>query len=853
VNTKQFFRLYIPGVRDLYTWHFEQKMLPIERIEFEKPNSPCVPLNEGALKGELKKNTIDTLQPGDLVQVKFRNQTKIALIVDEVPKPLKFETQPILSCREADFFPIKNFSLAKTIANENFCSMAKVISGMIPKEFFLPKTEVKRFISYEIDVEEIEKICKQHKITGTKQKQAIQIILENNGTITENHLRDQIPLTTLKSLLQKNIIIKKTGGIIPGLELYDKQRNATEDSLQPKFHSLTDEQQMALDQIFSSDKPTLLWGITGSGKTEVYKQVIQKIVFARPLEQEKKQALFLLPEIALTPQLIEGFNHSFGAENIAIWHSKLSVQQKIQEWRRITSGGAKILIGTRSAVLLPIPNPAVIIMDEEHEWTYKNEFNPRFWTHDVVEKIRNALPLEQGKLPQAEGIDSEKIKSNKNTLASRTSAAVIPKIIRGSATPRLESFYRVEKNDWQLAKLTARVQDTPMPNFSVIDLRQEIKKNNPSPISERLNQKITDALHRKKQVVLFLNKRGYSASTMCHFCSYTFECPDCDSKMKAHKKINQRSKTSAQPQNLFAGSSKDPLKINMHKLVCHVCGHLEWFPENCPKCKKNNFEFRGWGTQQVEQELKKLFPESRIVRADADTVTKKSDWNRIHHLFKNKHADILLGTQMISKGLDFEDVELVGIILADVGLNLPDFRAEERVFQLITQVAGRAGRRKKQGHIVLQTFQPEAPVFDYILRYDTEGFVKWQSAERKKHNFPPHYQLVKLTISHEDKTKAFTMAREIEKELVKNIHNSLHLEQGELPQAEGIDSKKRRVAGTSLPITINSAPAFFPRTHGKYHFHIYIKTTDKIALKNLLEPLKDTKFLKIDVNPSSIL
>jgi primosomal protein N' (replication factor Y) len=248
-----------------------------------------------------------------------------------------------------------------------------------------------------------------------------------------------------------------------------------------------------------------------------------------------------------------------------------------------------------------------------------------------------------------------------------------------------------------------------------------------------------------------------------------------------------------------------------------------------------------------------LFPESRIVRADADTVTKKSDWNRIHHLFKNKHADILLGTQMISKGLDFEDVELVGIILADVGLNLPDFRAEERVFQLITQVAGRAGRRKKQGHTVLQTFQPEAPVFDYILRYDTEGFVKWQSAERKKHNFPPHYQLVKLTISHEDKTKAFTMAREIEKELVKNIHNSLHLEQGELPQAEGIDSKKRRVAGTSLPITINSAPAFFPRTHGKYHFHIYIKTTDKIALKTLLEPLKDTKFLKIDVNPSSIL
>lgn len=787
--TKRFFQVYIPGVRDLYTWHF----------------------SEAPSNSEDNEASATTLI-GALIKTTFRNRPSLGLVIYEVSKP-EFPTQPILSVVKEQFCPSHVFDLAAQIADENFCSITKILARVIPKEFFLPKTEVKRQVSYdisntccvEIKAAGLDSFFKLHKITGTKQRQAIQTIFDQTGPIDEKILRKDISLTVTKALLDKKFITKQTGKIIPGLALYNNtsQRRANSTSLQPQFYPLTSEQQVALDQILAADKPTLLWGVTGSGKTEVYKQVIQKILFSSTSHQ--KQALFLLPEIALTPQLIEGFEHSFGAENIAIWHSKLSTQQKIQEWTRITSGKSKILIGTRSAVLLPINNPAVIIMDEEHEWTYKNEFAPRFWTHDVVEKI------------------CQNRRANSPSLQ--------PKLILGSATPRLESFHRVKNNDWQMSRLTKRVKDTPLPNFSVIDLRQEIKKNNPSPISERLNLKITDALKRKKQVVLFLNKRGYSASTMCQFCSHTFECPDCDSKMKAHKKINRRRGNNTREQNLFSTPpSETDEPVIMHKLVCHVCGHLEWFPDECPKCNKKNFAFKGWGTQQVEEELKKLFPTSRIVRADADTVTKKSDWSRIHQLFKNKKADILLGTQMITKGLDFEDVELVGVILADVGLNLPDFRAEERVFQLITQVAGRAGRREKQGHIVLQTFQPEAKVFDYILRYDTQGFIDWQSQERQKHNFPPYCQLAKLTISHEDKTVAFKTAKEIEAQLTRNNKSS-----------------------NQLDFELLLAPAFFPRTHGKYHFHIYIKTADKDRLKAILTPFKDDKRVKIDSKPSSIL
>jgi len=538
------------------------------------------------------------------------------------------------------------------------------------------------------------------------------------------------------------------------------------ESSQKPAIKLNTAQQKAVQNIISDDRPTLLFGVTGSGKTEVYQEAIQHYLDLN----EQNQALFLIPEINLNQQLIRRFQARFGNQ-IAVWNSKLSMGEKVQSLALILSGKARIIMGTRSAVLLPIPKPSIIILDEEHDHSYKNEFLPRFWTHDIVQGINKIFP---------------------------------GKLIFGSATPKVESWQKAQEKIWQKVELPERIFQTIPPEMNLIDMLQEHKKENFSPFSERLSAAIEDSLENKRQVILFLNKRGMAGNTQCSSCGHGFECPMCDSFMKMHEK-------------------------NFHrKFICHICGHLENFPEKCPKCTKQNFLLRSWGTQKVEQLLQEKFPQARIIRADADTVRGKNDFSEILHKFENHQADILLGTQMIAKGLDFDKVDVVGILNGDVGLVIPDFRSEERVFQILHQVSGRAGRRKIRGKIYLQTYRAFDPIFTFVYKHQVQEFLE-QELKNRADYWSPWRTTAKIIFSSPQKHLSFFAGQGYFRTLKKILENK----------------KDWR---------INFAPAFVPRTHGQYHFNVFIHGTNKQELINFLhQNPPPPELTRIDINPLSVL
>ncbi len=487
---------------------------------------------------------------GARVAVYFRGRRKIGIVVGKHMQKPEFKTQSIQAIVDANFLPENYILLAKKVAQDNFCSLEKVLSLMLPRKYFLEKSPEKRFYSYELRVGEYD----LEKIRGTKQKLAIEMLQQNGGVLSAEKLRQKIPLTTLNSLLEKRILQEIDGGIL---------ENKMADIIEKKNHALTADQQNALIKIRESEKPVLLFGVTGSGKTEIYKNLVSETA---------GQAMILVPEIALTPQLISEFEQVCGGEVVA-WHSKMSEGEKVQNFARLISGEAKVLIGTRSAVFVPMPDLELIILDEEHEWTYKNEFTPRFLCHDLVmflSELNNA------------------------------------KLLFGSATPRLESFVNCEQNLWTRVDLPNRVFETKMPKIEMVDLKNEAKKGNYEPISERLLKKLKNVLAQKKQAILFLNKRGFAGATFCKSCGYQFQCPNCEVNMKAHGNSNR-------------------------KFLCHFCGHMENFPndDKCPECDEQKFEFRGWGTQSVANDLAKKLPSARVVRADADTITKKKDFENL--------------------------------------------------------------------------------------------------------------------------------------------------------------------------------------------------------------------------------
>ncbi|WP_137626601.1 primosomal protein N' [Lactiplantibacillus pingfangensis] len=456
---------------------------------------------------------------------------------------------------------------------------------------------------------------------------------------------------------------------------------------------LNPEQQVAVDQIVAAvDEPAtttfLLEGVTGSGKTEVYLQSI-----AAALAQGKT-ALMLVPEISLTPQMVQRVKGRFG-KAVAVLHSGLSSGEKYDEWRRIRRHEAQVVVGARSAVFAPLDNLGLIIMDEEHESSYKQDDAPRYHARQVT--------------------------------LWRSQYHHCP-VVLGSATPSLETRARAEKGVYQRLVLADRVNHRPLPAVSIIDMKQEMQQHAESNFSRALLVAIQDRLDRHEQSVLMLNRRGYSSFVLCRDCGFVLKCPNCDISLTLH--------------------------MDTHTMKCHYCGHEEAIPRVCPNCHSRQIRYYGTGTEKVEEELQDLMPDARIIRMDNDTTRKKGAHAKLLTKFGSGEADILIGTQMIAKGLDFPNVTLVGVLNADTALGLPDFRASERTFQLLTQVSGRAGRAEKTGHVYIQTFNPDHYAIRFAKHHDYEGFFKYEMQMRHQGGYPPYYFTVQITASDLDEAVA---------------------------------------------------------------------------------------------------
>jgi primosomal protein N' (replication factor Y) (superfamily II helicase) len=453
---------------------------------------------------------------------------------------------------------------------------------------------------------------------------------------------------------------------------------------------LTPEQHQAYDAIAEplkrrEPRTVLLHGVTGSGKTEIYLQAITETL------NKGRQAIVLVPEISLTPQMVRRFKGRFG-DDVAVLHSGLSDGERYDEWRRIRSGEVRVAIGARSAVFAPFENIGLIIIDEEHESSYKQEEQPKYHARLVASKRVEAH------------------------------GAVL---VLGTATPSVESYYQARTGKMEWVTLNQRVHGRPFPRVDVVDMRNELRGGNRSIFSRSLKQALMECVDRGEQAVLFLNRRGYSTFVLCRDCGKTVECPHCDISLTYHR--------------------------TNRTLRCHYCGHAEPVPQTCPSCGSSHIRYFGTGTQRVEEELAKQLPGLRVIRMDVDTTNRKGAHERLLTAFGEGKADVLLGTQMIAKGLDFPKVTLVGVIAADTMLHLPDYRAAERTFQLLTQVSGRAGRHERPGRVVVQTYTPEHYSIQMAARYETEPFYIQECRLRKQHRYPPYCGLFTILLSHTDK------------------------------------------------------------------------------------------------------
>ncbi|MDR6997957.1 primosomal protein N' [Neobacillus niacini] len=518
---------------------------------------------------------------------------------------------------------------------------------------------------------------------AAKQKEVLKYFIENYREVELKQLLEDLHTTksTVNALLEKNLLFEWDE------EVY---RDPFEHRTFERTLSLplTEQQQTAIEPILKSidehhHDVFLLYGVTGSGKTEIYLQSIQDCL------EKGKEAIVLVPEIALTPQMVNRFKGRFG-NLVAVMHSGLSAGEKYDEWRKIQRREVGVVVGARSAIFAPFENLGIIIIDEEHETSYKQEDMPRYHARDVAIK--------------------------------RAKTYNCP-VVLGSATPSLESFARAQKKVYQLLSLPSRMNNQALPSVETIDMREELREGNRSMFSRSLFEKLKDRLEKKQQSVLFLNKRGYSSFVICRDCGYVINCPNCDISLTYHRANEQ--------------------------MKCHYCGYESYVPKQCPECSSEHIRYFGTGTQKVESELGKILPEARIIRMDVDTTGRKGAHEKLLQEFQDGKADILLGTQMIAKGLDFPNITLVGVLSADTMLHLPDFRSSEKTFQLLTQVSGRAGRHRLPGEVIIQTYTPEHYSVELAGTQDYDLFYKKEMMIRKVHHYPPFYYLTLITVSHE--------------------------------------------------------------------------------------------------------
>ena len=633
----------------------------------------------------------DQILIGSRVFVPFGNQKEPEEgFVVGIKETTRFQVKTICSVEGNRFLNQEDLELAKWMEKRYFCNLADCMKLLLPpgvttKEIENRVKEKKlKFVRLNKETEEIEEEIKNRILKSEKQIQLIRFLMENGETlITEVEELSGVSRAVMKTLekngyvtiFEKQVernpflhkVVQKTGN----LPLTEEQQNA--------FRQIAD----AMDDCFFSE--FLLEGVTGSGKTEVYLQLIQKCL------QEGKSSILLVPEISLTPQTVDRFLARFGDEKIAVLHSKLSIGERYDSWNKIKQGRAQIIIGARSAIFAPAQNLGLIIIDEEHDDSYKSEMTPRYQAKEVARYLtrRENIPL-----------------------------------VYGSATPALETRYRAQKEEICLLKLTKRANQASMPKVEIVDLRQELARGNHSMLSQRLFEEMQENLERKKQTILFLNRRGFSTFVMCRDCGYTAKCKNCDISLTYHRKEE--------------------------KLKCHYCGYETNLLQECPECKSKNIRYFGTGTQKLEEEIQKRFPGARTIRMDIDTVTKKNSHEEILNKFREEHFDILIGTQMVVKGHHFPDVTLVGVIAADSNLNMGDFRATEKTFQILTQVAGRAGREKEPGRVIIQTYNPDNFSIQCAKEQDYDVFYQTEMELRKQLKNPPFCDIIVIGIHSEN-------------------------------------------------------------------------------------------------------
>lgn len=605
-----------------------------------------------------------------------------------------------------------------------------------------------------------------------RQQEVLEVLRRAGG---EMWLNDLLRICCTSSSVVK-ALEQKGSVVIDQREVLRGDRGIAQTPDLPK--KLTDFQAEAFAFInnFSGFRQVLLHGVTGSGKTEVYLQAIA------PILASGKSALVLVPEIGLTPQLTDRFRARFG-EQICVYHSALSDGERYDTWRQMLTGTPQIVIGTRSAIFAPLPHLGLIILDEEHDTSFKQEQPAPCYHARTVAKWRAELencPL-----------------------------------ILGSATPALETFVETQINNYSLPKihylsLPERIYSRPMPPIEIVDMRQELRQGNRSIFSTSLQNALEELQERQQQGILFIHRRGHSTFVSCRSCGYVMECPNCDVSLSYH--------------NIGEGTAE--------MLRCHYCNHTERHPQNCPECSSPYFKNFGSGTQRVEQELTRLFPELRAIRFDSDTTRNKGDHRRLLTQFANGEADILLGTQMLTKGLDLAGVTLVGVVSADGLLNLSDYRASERAFQTLTQVAGRAGRGDDPGKVIMQTYTPEHRVIQAVRRHEYTSFVETELAERTALNYPPSGRLVLLRLSSLDAAEVAACAVQ----LASACHE--YIQQLSLPGCE----------------LLGPAPAAIMRVANRYRWQILLKlpldeSVDLSDLIGLRDRTPRSVSLTIDVDP----
>jgi len=607
---------------------------------------------------------------------------------------------------------IEHNELFKKLGHGN----SKELNSLIKKNIITIKekfysdisTKFKRVAKINFEPHRLDEIISNISKKAYKQIEILQLLAKANAMdVTDLAKKTKTSRSVISSLEKKNLI-----------KIYEEKDYRTpidaDKIKRDKPNELNDEQKAAYDNIIQlvkkkSYETFLLHGVTGSGKTEVYMHLVDYVI------KNNQQVIILVPEISLTPQIVEKFIRRFG-DNVAVLHSKLSLGERYDQWKKIKNNEISIVIGARSAVFAPCDNLGLIIIDEEHESSYKSEMNPKYHTIDVAKFL---------------------CKENNSVL------------LLGSATPSIESYYSAEKGSYKLLELKNRFNSNPLPNVQVVDMRIELEEGNKSIFSRRLYDAMKESLQGNKQVILFLNRRGHSTFVSCRSCGYVLKCLNCDISLTYHHRNNIAK--------------------------CHYCGYKSFVPKICPVCKSKYIKFFGSGTEKVEEYVKKLFPSCRTNRLDIDTTSQKGSLERIIETFGKREIDVLIGTQMVTKGLDFPYVTLVGVLSADITLNLPDYRANERTFQLLTQVAGRAGRHDFKGNVIIQTYSPDNYAITSSQRHDFKEFYNKEIELRKEFNYPPFYNITNIIILGKEETSVIKSSNRLFQKLEFEMTNNRKL------------------------------------------------------------------------------